>query len=492
MLKKYNTFINEEISLKGNPGIPGEDPTKRGEKEYIRSAEERGAKIIGGRNMIDDERMHMQLAEQIGGLCMRSMDLMVSDICNMRDYFMNRVSRGQREQLRDRFQQIEDLAESVIRSEYEGVLHDVELDIKIVLPHQVKEFMEEGDPDTPPSFRRVTDPDIKKEIHKRKISNSITQGEAKNTKHILHSDEVKEGINRIFGQRKGTELFNIWDQTTKMADKLDWLVPIEVKADMMENNPVGFAGAVSVKWEPKEEDDDTEKEEEEEIQDTYDGPKSEPDSDGAPMESFTPIIRARGVDFPMLLHETVKGIHELISAHGIPEDENVAKTVMLNTDSFLDEAEDFRYGPIIAADMRDFINKNPNWNKHPNIRQHVYAHLYKMRAGDFLDLMKGILSETPEARRKVDQIIDQIIKELDEFEMGEQGIYTAPDKTNLFGSDEDEDVLEPDSGKEVETPGVEKEPNYSDMPQRELKRLSDEALDARDFDKLRKISQYIK
>ena len=51
--------------------------------------------------------------------------------------------------------------------------------------------------------------EVKSGIDKQKIANSITQGEGKNTKNILHSEEVKEGLNRIFGQTKGREIFTL-------------------------------------------------------------------------------------------------------------------------------------------------------------------------------------------------------------------------------------------------------------------------------------------
>ena len=66
-------------------------------------------------------------------------------------------------------------------------------------------------------------------------------------------------------------------------------------------------------------------------------------------------------------------IYELIAsiqfpAEGSSEEEiKMAQTVKLNVSSFEDEAEDFRTGPEIAADFRDFINQNPE-AKHPNMR----------------------------------------------------------------------------------------------------------------------------
>jgi len=92
---------------------------------------------------------------------------------------------------------------------------------------------------------------------------------------------------------------------------------------------------------------------------------------------MVPVIKARGIDFPMLLHETVKGIYELIASVSQPgldaseEEIKKAQTVKLNVSSFMDEAEDFRTGPEIASDFRDFINENPDSSYSPNIRAFV-------------------------------------------------------------------------------------------------------------------------
>ena len=55
----------------------------------------------------------------------------------------------------------------------------------------------------------------------------------------------------------------MWDDTTKLADKLDWIIPIEHKADMMRNQMGGLVGAVEVKWPEAEENGEEEPEDDE-------------------------------------------------------------------------------------------------------------------------------------------------------------------------------------------------------------------------------------
>jgi hypothetical protein len=123
------------------------------------------------------------------------------------------------------------------------------------------------------------------------------------------------------------EIFRIWDELTKAADKMDWVFPTEDRGGAMEEHPEFMAGASSVDWQEQE------KEENEDEDDSSDYP--EEDFTGGDEESMydedqekseieyseTPVIKAVGIDFPMLLHEAVKGIFELLSINGLPEDE---------------------------------------------------------------------------------------------------------------------------------------------------------------------------
>jgi len=87
-----------------------------------------------------------------------------------------------------------------------------------------------------------------KDLHKRKLVNLVMQGEAKNTKHILHMPEVRDGLNRILGNQDGERMFQALDRITKAADKMDWLIPTEHRAGAMEYGD-NFGGAVDVEWE---------------------------------------------------------------------------------------------------------------------------------------------------------------------------------------------------------------------------------------------------
>lgn len=464
-MKKYKDFISEEIALRGNQGIPD---------DFIGKTDTKAQRDLRIRK--DDESQMMQYGPEIMRLLQKSQQLTYGGL--------------NRSQVEERMVKIEELAKKVILSEYETILNNVDLDIKLVRPGKASEDIPEmcDVPQIPPKVK-LDDPEIRKEIDKAKLANNIIQGEAKNTKNILHSDIVKDGLREIFGQWE--EIFKAWDDITKVADKLDWIIPIDIKADAMKNQPQFMAGAVKVEWGKDEEEEVDEEKEKKDLADKIlksleEGEDLE-DNEEDTAELFStgnPKIIARGVDFPMLLHETVKGIYELIAAVGIPENEETAEIVKMNVTSFEDEAEDFRYGPYVASALRDFVNNCDGSDKYPNTREHVFGKMMALPADDFLKLMKGILDNKPEAKKKITEIITEINESISEWEIGEiESKYDDDDDTLTVSPDED-----PISEPTVVEP---KDIDYSSMSKRELNDALNDALDRSDRTALDKISKIL-
>ena len=156
----------------------------------------------------------------------------------------------------------------------------------------------------------------------------------------------------------------------------------------------------------------------------------------------------------------------------------------MNTGTFEDEAEDFRYGPKIAADLRDFINQTRNIDRYPNLREHAFGKMMEMPVNEFLPFMKGILAKSTEARTKMNDVIGRIITELDQWELRQ----VLPDE----GGDEDQYTGDytPEAPEAPEE--KQEEDDYSKMSQAALSNLINDALDRQDFDTLRKIQPFIK
>ena len=444
MIKSFLQKI-EEASLQGNPAIPGEGG-KEGKylSDVEAKAEERNREL---------QRRHGREIPQFMSLVSRARD----------------IQRGHEKDL-------ENLAETAIRAMYGSILDEVELKIKFPKNDDIKKSMENvpAEPPEMPQLKELKDAGIISEIHKRKIANNITQGEAKNTKLMLNLPEVTDGLESILGAETGREYKELLNKITEIAGFFDWAIPAEVQKEMWERDKSGFSGSVKVEWETPEDS----KENEEKAQDILDqimrGDELPEEETEDLFDQTKPTIYALGTDFAMLLHETVKGIYELIAANAIPDDEESAEIIISNTDSLADEIEDLRYGPEIAADLRDFINQFDEVNKIQNLREHVFGKLMLLPAPEFLDLMFKILSDDPSAVPAMKEIVDEVAAEINKYELGAAGIDT-----------EDPDLGLPAAPEEPE------DADYANMAKRDIEKLIDQALDARDFDKVRELSKYI-
>jgi hypothetical protein len=370
-MKVRNNFESwlQEASLKDNPAIPGES----GEigKKYLQSVDARAQQKLAdlSRRLRADIPQFMGLVREVKSL-----------------------QQPHKEAL-------EDLAQKVILELYGSILEDTILDIKFPEEGEIQDMMTDvpADPEMP-QLKKLEDLGIINKIQKRKIANNITQGEAKNAKKALNSETSIEGIIAIMGEQNGNRYIDLLNKISDMADFFDWSIPMDVQKDMWERDKSGFSGSVKVSWEKDEEDEEEEKDALDILKDLEENPEFDPEDVEDLFDEGKTKITARGLDYAMLLHESIKGIYELIAAASIPQDEETAQIVIMNTDTLADEIEDLRYGPYIAQDLRDFINTFPESDRIENLREFVFGHILdenNLSDEDFLKLMNDILLGMP-------------------------------------------------------------------------------------------------
>lgn len=401
----------------------------------------------------------------------------------------NEITKGHEEEL-------EKLAEKMLKYLFKGVLNhqdtNVELDVKLVkngeevsnmLDEMAKEISDsnidnnedsydedEDEDELEPSDKKdpkykvsnkVIDADsIKKETDKRKIANNIIQGEAKNTKKILVMPEFRDAIREILGER-ADEAISAWVKMSDLADKMDWTSDPKEKLHAMMTMKGGFLGASGIIYTENEDGSvnatmvDIEDDEEEDVSFDFDlfGDDDDDDSgsdndsgsdDESGVSEYKAIIRVIGVDLIMLLHEGVKGIYEYIFSMGLPTDPILGEIVLNNTDTFEDEIEDFKFGPEIATDVRNYVNKYHDINKVDNLRELIYAMMINLPADEFLSLIKEILLDVPQAMEKIEELAKVAIESTlsdDEYNIIHGDKYDDEDDSKYGSEEEDEYTL---------------------------------------------------
>jgi hypothetical protein len=339
-------------------------------------------------------------------------------------------------------EKLENIAKKIIFDFYGSILDDVKFDAKIVEPgddEQIemnKNISFEKEPNF--EIKKQEDIPIKLEIDKRKIVNNIIQGESYNTFKIFQL--AKNDINKI-----DPELSDLYGKIIDDSYTFYWRLPESQQVEMMKNNPQ-FGNYVQIIY-----------------------------NDGI-------TIKVRALDMAALIHEMVKGVYELISLRGIPEDKEIAEVVLKHTDTYWDEIEDLKYGPKIASDIRDFLNKNPKINDYPNLREFVFGSMVDPKITsneEFIELIKGILTNSNEARKKIDRLIDLSIEEIRNYESSIESETNDIDFTKYFTRPEKK--------------------NYSNLTEIEFKSEYDKleiqlnnSFDVNDMDNVRNISSEMK
>jgi hypothetical protein len=563
-MKKFSDFIKEEIDLRGNSGVP---------RDFMRNSEEEAERNLGIQPD-SGQAVMSQVWPDFQRLMGQSMQMMMQG--------PDGRPLG-RPQMQERVEALQNLAKDLIMDEYGDILEasskPVELDIKLVMMGQVNqnvpdlrdvpltpernpredethESEDEEDQDSECADGSCSNDDedndetteddqptgsVLNAAMKKKILNMLTQGEGKATKDIIKASPiVEDGLQRIFGNN-GERILRIWGEMSDIADKMDWIIPIQDKARMMSGNSGGMAGATDVTWESLNNS-------------TFSIQLLKENQDYRKI-----TIKAVGVDFPMLIHEAVKGIYLLIQSAAIKKDKEFAKKVKAATSSFLDEAQDFRYGVTAQAMFNDFINACKDSQKYRQMRTRVFRLLANDKerltakanevaktnkeVGDvlkkeaslaltdekFLEVFCSLLSvfdKTTEGgnggffnrnRGRIAFVINQerfnesvaktviesLIKHIvDKEEAYEQAIkeweleqklgpvtnYDEPD------TEDDEDPLGLGLTKQEEPvdDGVYSDEDLSKMRKRDIQELIDTALDAGDYDEVRRLSGFLK
>jgi hypothetical protein len=330
--KNFKQFINNinEASLKGNIGIPGEDGTE-GPSWLDKTNREQQDKVR------DFERNNMGLLQNFSRFIQDS----------------QRLQSGKETELSE-------LCEKAFYQLFGTLLNDVTLDLKI--GNEARQMMSET-PEAPPrqSIEAIVDERVLNEIMKRKILRTIQQGKGLNSKSLLNLPLFKDGIKEILGTRAQSYIDNLNNIVKVMAFFDATLSEAQISRAIKSN----AQGACDIEIEEKKKDEEeTQKDAapstaEQLIKDLENGiDLTETESDI--LSEVEVRIKARGVDLGILIHESLKGIYKLctqMSLEHLPEE--IAKQVLQNTDTTLDEPQEFKYGPSMQRQFEKVINTHP-------------------------------------------------------------------------------------------------------------------------------------
>ena len=236
---------------------------------------------------------------------------------------------------------------------------------------------------------------------KRRLINSMVQGSSKKGHYMYQL--VPQKIQQITGSQ---ELINQYGVLMSINDTLYW----QLSDDTMQMMMGGAAGAA--------------------------GGSEEVERDTEP-----PTIKARAINFPILVHELIKGMMELFSHQGEPEDKELFQQVMQHEDTLEKEMWDLRLGPAIWDRIRNQFPEDILTDENKvEIQNYLLVEIFKLPARRFLTLMKEVISGSESGKRLLQQIVNAINQTLNDQNY-EETMAQFNDELETIESETEEDDL---------------------------------------------------
>jgi len=264
---------------------------------------------------------------------------------------------------------LEELAEKMIREEF-----DMSEDVVEIHAELTSEINMVGTKKNPKPMAVEVDfmnhdemVGANEEVYKRRFMNAMIQGAAKKTNHMYHM--VDEELTNL-----DPRLPNKYSKMMSAADYMYYIMPA------MENGVNG--GVVSVQFP------------------TQSNPKA--------------VIYAQAMVFPVLIHELVKGVMELISAHGLPKDKRIGEYVINKADFLAAEPWDMRLGPALWGSFTSMIDPDDF-----NLKHQIYCDLASLPVKEFNIKMREIMAGTKEGKNIIENIVKEIKASMQEDEFNE-------------------------------------------------------------------------
>lgn len=228
---------------------------------------------------------------------------------------------------------------------------------------------------------------------KRRFINALIQGSSKKGHYMF--ELVRDELDRI-----DPRLLNLYGVVMSVNDLMYWVLPDEMMDMMMSQQGVGGKEEVDIETDP-------------------------------------PTVKARGLFFPILVHELIKGTMEVLGTQGLPDDPKQAEMVMASTDTLANEIWDLRLGPVLwekflAAYPERLFEEDKKF-----IQSYLFARFSALSADEFFKLAKMILRGDAKATSILDRMVTEIVNHLNE-------VHADDDEDTSDYGDEDDDTEGPD------------------------------------------------
>ena len=150
-------------------------------------------------------------------------------------------------------------------------------------------------------------------------------------------------------------------------------------------------------------------------------------------------IIVKGVNFPVVIHELMKGMMKSFALQGQPKKEMFVN-VREKQELMEYEIWDLRLGPAIWRRLNDSFHPDLLEDNNRELQNYILTEIFKLPAKKFLVLMKEVMGETDRGKRLMALIYDGIVKMLNKQDY-EEAIQRYENELGNFADDTNDDQL---------------------------------------------------
>jgi len=103
------------------------------------------------------------------------------------------------------------------------------------------------------------------------------------------------------------------------------------------------------------------------------------------------VIKAKAICFPMLVHEIVKGLYEIVGTEGFGSDKEKNQAIVGAVDKLSNEPRDLQYGKFIYDAISKLYNES-NIDD-PRVRELFFAEVYKLTDDEFFPFIENVIAD---------------------------------------------------------------------------------------------------
>ena len=130
------------------------------------------------------------------------------------------------------------------------------------------------------------------------------------------------------------------------------------------------------------------------------------------------VVKARALCFPMLVHEIVKGLYEIVGTQGFGKDKEQNKAVIGAVDKLSNEPRDLQYGKFIYDALNNlYVESNID---DARVRELFFTEVYKLEEAEFIEFIENIVNDklTPAQKKWAMDEMKAIEKDLKKDDTG--------------------------------------------------------------------------